>query len=230
MINSIEALNGSKTTYTQQTSNEPSDEITYDDFMNLLVTQLKYQDPLDPMDNNQFIAQTTGFTQLEELTKMSASMDDLVESLTSTDSSSDKLLAATSFIGKEVTYSSTNIELVEGSADLKFNLTASAVDTNVTVYDSLGNQVAMFTPQNLATGENNITWDGVSDDGAQLGNGIYTYQVNATDANGDDVGVWTFAKGVVDGVSAVSGNLLMSVGNQQVDYNLIYSVFESTDS
>ena len=225
MINSIEAINGLKTTFTQATDDKPSDKVDYDDFMNLLVAQLRYQDPMEPMDNNEFISQTTSFTQLEQLTKMSQSFEDFTDTFKK--DTSDNLLSGASFLGKEIRYSTSNMELKDGKADIKFNLPSGVTDLNVSVYDSMGNIVSAFTPENVEVGENNIIWNGVSTDGSQLPDGIYTYKVNAKNANGDDINIFTFAEGVVDGVSSVDGKLLMNVGNQHVDYNLIYSVKEA---
>ena len=70
MLSTIEKINGPQTNYTQTSDNKNGSEVSYDDFMKLLVTQLRYQDPMNPMDNNEFINQTTNFTQLDQLTNM----------------------------------------------------------------------------------------------------------------------------------------------------------------
>lgn len=227
---SIEALNGQSSIYTQTASDTPSDEITYDDFMNLLVTQMRYQDPLDPMDNNQFIEQTTNLTQLEELTKISTSIESLTASLQSDAAGGDQLLSASSFLGKEVTYSSSNIEVAEGQTEFMFNLPTSAAGATINIFDSMGVQVASYTPSQIENGENKISWNGVDDSGKQLTDGVYSYKVDAVDANGEGLDSWTYAKGVVDSVTSANGSLLFTVGNQKVDYNLIYSVSENTGS
>jgi flagellar basal-body rod modification protein FlgD len=229
MTNSIEALNGLKTTYTQKLDDKPSDKLDNDDFMNLLVTQLKYQDPLEPLDNNEFIAQTTSFSQLEELSNMSKTLSDFTNNFSKNDSNNN-LLSASSFLGKEIKYGSENFELKDGESELMFNLPTSVTDLSISVYDSMGNEVSQFVPTNLQSGENSINWNGVGADGAQLSDGIYSFKVNATDANGEAVNVFTFAEGKVDSVSFLNGSLVMQVGNQLVDYNLIYSVSEPTES
>jgi flagellar basal-body rod modification protein FlgD len=228
MLSSIERINGPQTNYTQEMNDKSNGDITYDDFMNLLVTQLRYQDPMNPMDNNEFINQTTNFTQLEELTKMSSSMEKIENSLVSKNNS-ESLLSASSFLGKEVTYSSKNIEMKDEGTILRFNLSSTPSNTKIQIFDSLNNLVGEYTPENVSKGENILEWDGTLDDGTKLPNGIYSYLVQSTNSMGDGVQSWTFDKGVVQGVTQLDGKLLFQIGNQQVEYGLIYSVSNLTE-
>ena len=225
MLSTIERINGPQTNYTQTSDNKNSSEVSYDDFMKLLVTQLRYQDPMNPMDNNEFINQTTNFTQLEQLTSMNSSMGKIEQSLTSKNNN-ENLLTAASFLGKEITYSSVNTEVDDNGAVFKFNLDSTPADTKIQLYDSLNNLVGEFTPNNINKGENIIEWDGILDDGTKIPKGIYTYNVQAVNNMGDSIKAWTFNKGTVSGVSQLNGSLLFQVGNQQVSYDLIYSVSE----
>lgn len=100
-------------------------ELGKDEFLKLLVEQLKAQDPLNPMDNNEFIAQSAQFSQLEQSTQLNTTLSGFLtkqESMFNYMLSSQNALQATNFIGKEITAYSKNsesgeLEKVEGKVD-----------------------------------------------------------------------------------------------------------------
>jgi len=92
------AVNGvswTSQTYTDSISRQVKNSLGKDDFLNLLITQLTHQDPLDPIDDTEFIAQMAQFSTLEQITNVASSMDNLLKMAR---------LSAESYVGKEVIY------------------------------------------------------------------------------------------------------------------------------
>ncbi len=145
-------------------------------FLTLFTTQLKNQNPLDPVKNEAFVAQLAQFSQLEATNAMKTSMETMVKSL-----DGDKMLAGAALIGRRVAVPNGPLTLLGGEpVQANVDLPTGADGVQMLVFNDQGQQVRkqIFGAQPLGTMK--ITWDGRSDAGAQMPDGTYTMQVLAS--------------------------------------------------
>lgn len=144
----------------------------FKDFLSLLTTQLKNQDPTSPMDANTFTSQLVQFTAVAEQITTNATLGQLL-----TSSLSQQLSQASGLVGRQVSFSGGTLPLQDGAASLQFtaNSTGPVV---VAVSDASGKAVRTDTVD-AAAGSNAWTWDGTTDKGAHLGDGAYAVTVTS---------------------------------------------------
>lgn len=187
-------------------------------FLTLLTTQLQNQNPLDPLDTNQFTQQLVQFAGVEQQLKTNDQLTSLV-SLQQTAQSTQAL----GFVGKNAVVDGSTATLANGSATWNLGVTS---DSNVTV------NIANSTGQSVFTGTYNVkaganqpfTWDGKGADGTQWPAGKYTITATAKDTSGNTVGVSTQIQGVVSSVDLTQSPPLLSIGGQSYTVNQIKSI------
>ncbi len=211
----------------QSTNREIKKELGKEDFLKLLVEQMKNQDPLNPMNNTEFIAQTTQFSSLEQLLNISDSIEKLSQTVTENQSSGDQLFSATNFIGKEVGFYSNVTRLENDEAEINFESQSAAEKTVVTIKDSSGSVVDTMTLNNVKEGMNSFTWDGVNQKGENLPEGVYVFEVKALDKEGSEIPVRSISRGLVEGVSRNGESLTFDVGGLKIAADQIFSVYEN---
>lgn len=207
---------------------DPVKELGKEDFLYLMVTQLKNQDPLNPLDNNEFIAQTTQFSSLEQLINISDGLSSLSDNM-SKGNYSEQLFSASNFIGKEVKYFSNDINLTDSGALIGYELDAIPSEISIQIKNASGVVVAEITPGDFGYGLNEINWNGTTSDGTQLPEGVYSMTVTATDANGSKLPSRTYTKGVADGMTMLNGALQFDIGGIKADAGNIFSVYEKNN-
>lgn len=188
-----------------------------DDFLKMMIAQLKHQDPLNPLDGTDFTAQLAQFSSLEQL----SNMNDQLKTLGLYQASLNNSQAA-NLIGKEITAIGNVIKVDGTSADLTYNLTEGAEKVVVSIYDEGGNLVDTLDLGSQKEGENSVTWNC---SGIAAGN--YTFEVSAADANGDVVPAYTMITGKVMGVSFDEGSPVLSVNGQDIPLGDVISVNET---
>jgi flagellar basal-body rod modification protein FlgD len=206
--------------------NEPKKELGKEDFLNLMVTQLKNQDPLNPLDNNEFISQTTQFSSLEQLINIAESIKQLTENQTNSNQN-NSLYSASNFIGKEVKYFSNTLNLKDEGALIGYELDDVPASVSIQIINSSGTPVAEIVPSEYQYGFNELIWDGLNAEGNKLPNGVYNFVVNAYDSEGNQIPYRSYTSGTANGVSMIDGNLKFSVDNNEVASDTIFSVYEN---
>ncbi|MDJ0607965.1 MAG: flagellar hook assembly protein FlgD [Kiloniellales bacterium] len=191
---------------------------TFDNFLTLLTTQLQNQDPLEPLDTNQFTDQLVQFANVEQAINTNTKLDQLIAA-----QGGNQLTGALDYIGKTVTVEGTGLDLVDGGATLAYDLSGAASAVTVLVLDSLGQPVASLKGPS-GTGPQEIVWDGKDDQGNQLPDGSYSFSVQALDGQGDPVALTQGSVGKVSGIELVNGEVILSVGSLQVSLSQILSV------
>ncbi len=145
-------------------------------FLTLFTTQLKNQNPLDPVKNEAFVAQLAQFSQLEATNSMKTSMDTMVKSL-----DSDKMLAGAALIGRRVAVPNGPLTLLGGQpVEANVDLPTGADGVQMLVFNDQGQQVRKQIFGSQPIGTMRLSWDGLSDAGAQMPDGTYTTQVLAS--------------------------------------------------
>jgi flagellar basal-body rod modification protein FlgD len=208
----IPTVTGSATTGSAQTAGGPTNQLDRDAFLNLLVTQLQNQDPLNPTDSTEFTAQLAQFSSLEQLGNVNDNLKQLQNFQASINNSQ-----AVSLIGKEITASGNSLNYVDGQpAGCEFRLEGSASVAVVSIYDHTGQFVRSFENHNLAAGQHTLYWDGADQNGYPAAAGNYTFEVLAADADGRNIETTTFFNGRVNKVFFENNTTYLIAGEQRV--------------
>jgi len=209
--------------YQTKKNEEPSSELDKDDFLELLITELKYQDPLEPMDTSKMMEQTTQLSTMEYLENISNSMDEILEgnSLVNTE---QMMLSASNYIGKTVEFEGNSIILAESQAPITYDLEDTPANVEIYIYNSAGQIVQTLKPETLKSGVTSIMWNGKDMEGNQLVDGYYSFLVKATDGEGEDIEMKTYAVGVVTAVSRDGDKVSLNINGTTVDSTKITTV------
>lgn len=194
---------------------------SFDTFLALLTTQLKNQDPLSPLDSNQFTQQIVQMTGVEQ----QLLTNDLLKSLVA--NTTNGVSTAVSLIGKEVRAASVDAKLQNGKAEWIYTLPRDANDVKLEVLDSKGRVVKVLEPANEAgrkAGDHTVTWDGKDSNGAKAAEGLYALRVTAKDSNYATVPSTVSIQGVVTGVEQSNGETLITVNGAPVLWNHITTI------
>ena len=169
--------------------NGKGDQMGQTAFLTLFTTQLKNQNPLDPMDNTAFVSQLAQFSQLEATTKMSGSMESLVKSL-----STSQISGASALIGKTVGVADGKV-VYDGTPVNGFVALPNDVDSlTLKVFNANGQLIRTGQVGAQKKGEFTFSWDGKDDQGAVQANGAYRIEASATRyGNSSKPGVTTMA-------------------------------------
>ena len=194
-----------------------------DDFLHLLVTQLQHQDPLNPMDSTEFTAQLAQFTSLEQLNNMNENLSYLLLYQASINNSQ-----AVGFIGKTLTALGDSINLADGIPDeIHFELAEDASDTSLNIYDSEGDLVRVLEGGGLDAGKQTMEWDGMNSQGETMPDGLYRFEVVASDSNGDTVKCTTLVNGRVSGVTFKDNVTYLLLGDREIPMGSVIEVTEN---
>lgn len=178
-----------------------------DRFMTLLVTQMKNQDPLNPLDNAQVTSQLAQLSTVTGIDKLNETMNSMSASFQSSQN-----LQAANMIGHGVVIPGNSVELKDGKSILGFDLPQAAENVQVSIKDVSGAVVRTLTSNNMSSGFNSISWDGKTNSGTDAGNGNYSFEVKAT-AGSEKLAVTPFAFGLVSSVAFGSQGATLSVLN-----------------
>ena len=193
----------------------------FDTFLLLLTTQLKNQNPLDPLDTNQFTQQLVQFAGVEQQIRSNESLEAL-GNLNKT----SQLSTAMNYVGATVTAEGATSALKSGVATWYVTAPRPASAT-INVSDASGNVV--FTHDTtLEAGTNGFSWDGKMTNGQTAPEGQYTIRINAKDASGQGVKISTQFSGVVDAVDLSGSEPLLMVGTALLSLDKVKAVQKPT--
>src|SRR3954469_15570738 len=162
---------------TTSTANKASLAQNFDTFLTLLMTQLKNQNPLEPLDTNQFTQQLVQFAGVEQQINMNQQLTSLVSL-----QKANQTTSAMSFLGATATVDGSSTKLVKGKGSWSFSVDKPSTGT-ITIKDSTG-QTAYSGTFPLNAGTQAFAWDGRGNNGTQWPDGNYTLSITAKDASG----------------------------------------------
>ncbi len=208
-------------------TNAATNTLGKDDFLQLLVTKMTNQDPLEPMKDEQFIAELAQFSQLEQTYNMnqllqnSSNMDYLqMQTINNT--------MATNLIGKDVQASYDSVYLGDtDSPEINYSTDKYATEVKVTITKSDGTVVRTLTGEEVAPGDNTITWDGKDENGNRVASDVYSVSIEARDANGDDFTPSTYVRGLVEGVVYRDGSALLKVNGMEISLANVEQILDN---
>lgn len=194
----------------------------FDTFLTLLTTQLRNQDPLSPLDSNEFTQQLVQFTSVEQQINANDNLEKILAAM-----QVDQTSAALGFIGKQVDAAQDSIGLPEnGTATWLYTLPSNAERTTLTVSDASGKLVYVGDGDKLA-GTHSFTWDGKDNAGNPLPPGLYTLGVAASDASNGTIETETTVRGTVEGATTTAdGDAAVLVGGQPIPLSAVTRVVE----
>lgn len=202
-VDSILSELGSASAGASSASSAVSSALGKDDFLELLVVQLQNQDPLNPLDDKEFIAQLAQFSSLEQMSNVASGIEALTETVSRQDS-----LSAVSYIGKNVVADGSSVtKLDSGITPLYFTLEDTAATVTINVYDQNNNIVQTQTLNSMQAGEYTFSWDGLNYNGQEAENGQYKVYFAAVDATDKAVLVDTKVVGTITGVSKTTDGI-----------------------
>lgn len=195
-----------------------------DAFLKFLIAQLRNQNPLNPVQGTDFIAQTAQFSSLEQLQQINQSLAQLAASSAGADRASLDAVLASGYIGKVVTANGTLIEQGGGSpATLRYSL-PSAASVQIQIRDLQDALVRTITLGPQPAGQRQLSFDGLGDDGRPLPPGRYVYKVAATDATGGSIAGASTASGQVTSISFEGTEPLLMVGGSLIPLSAVSQV------
>jgi len=193
--------------------------LSQEDFLNLFVTQMRFQNPLEPMDNFQMATQMAQMTSVESLNNIYGAVEKLAASQTSWTN-----FQASGLIGKKVEYQGNAINLEQGTASEAYYQLASPGKVLLQVYDSAGNLVWKSEAGIKDTTKQKFEWNGSNQQGIQVPDGSYLFKVSAVDGNGSSVSVITRSVGTVSGVSLENGSSALQIGKNKIPLSEITAI------
>jgi len=207
-------------TYGNDTVENPDSVLGKDDFMKLLLTELQYQDPTDPMDSDKILEQTSELATLESADNTNKAMEKLIDQLSS---SSD--LSTISAIGKMGSLGTDSITLAEGdnpSFEIYFNHDIQSGSVNIT--DVQGNIVKTVDLSPQEAGVQAFQWDGTDNSGNQVAEG--SYSITADYSDGTDSYMTAYGVYPIESVRFDSGKALLKMGSNYYPLDSVKEIYQ----
>ncbi len=184
-------------------------QLDKDDFMRIMITEMRHQDPTKPMDAERMATQMAQITSVEQLKNVS----NAIEKLSDKNSASDRL-AMSGMIGKTVTVDKGRFSHQKGTiSPINFELPEEAAKIKITILNEKGDEVASRDLDPMKAGTNVYNWDGITSSSTQGNSGTYLVRVDAENAKGAKIKIDPVSKETVMGVSFEGGETNFLVGD-----------------
>jgi flagellar basal-body rod modification protein FlgD len=191
---------------------------TFDDFLLLLTKQLEHQDPLSPLDTNEFTQQLVSFTGVEQQLATNSKLDDLINLQLG-----NQAIGALGFMNTSVEVASDQIWLGNGASTVTYDLSHAATQAQIVIRDQSG-QIVRTASLPTQAGAHTFEWDGTDNGGGALPDGIYKIEVQAIDADNAPVAASTGFKGTVTGVELDGGDIALTIGGLTVSIGKVHKI------
>jgi len=201
-VDNSTALSGSSS---EQAQAKLEDDLSQ--FLNLLVTQLQNQDPLDPLDANEFTSQLVQFASVEQQIYQNSNLEKLLNL-----QETNQISQMVDFIGNKVEFFGQKLPLENGMAEFSYVMPAGVKEATVNIANSNGINV-FFADADTSQGKHTIVWDGMDKNGQQLEDGYYTVLVSGKAPSGNLVQVEHLMTGHVSGAGVDDGVVKLFIGN-----------------
>ena len=202
--NSLASSNLIEGTKSSESSAKLDEELNR--FLNLLVTQLKNQDPLDPLDANEFTSQLVAFAGVEQQIFANSNLEKLLQL-----EQTNQISALVNFIGTTIEAEGRTVPLENSKAAFTYDMPAGAANGTVTITNSAG--LTVFTSDaDTTSGKHTFNWDGKNTGGQLQNDGAYNILVSGTDHQGNLLEIEHSVSGRVTGVGIEDGDLSLNMG------------------
>jgi flagellar basal-body rod modification protein FlgD len=199
---SVQSAGNAAFSQTAQTaSTKGTNAMDMNSFLTMFTTQLKYQDPTNPLESYELAAQLAQFSSVEKLSSLDNKLSEM-ESYMAAMNNSQMIQA----IGKEVTGTSNTIQVNDsGISKTSFQLGSDVAKTTVQILSASGEVVKTLSLGGLSSGEHSLNWDGTSDAGKKMPSGAYTFEITALKSDGTAADVDTSITGTAHAFRMVNG-------------------------
>ncbi len=227
MVDNITNLLNQSGSYTPSAGKS---QLGKDDFLKLMIAQMKYQDPLDPLDGTEYTAQLAEFSSLEQLTNMNDKLEAAIgTNYQLTQAVNNTMTAA--LIGKRARIDNTSFSYNgQDNFTIGYNLPSTATSVEVTIYDSNGNIVRTMDDLPRSSGAHNINWDFTDNDGNSVDYGDYRFEVTAQTSNGEDMTFDYYSFGEIESVRFTSEGTKLVINGVEYFLSDIVEILDSTNS
>lgn len=230
MVETISALNAQKSDGAFN-KDEDRNAIGKDGFMKLLLTQLRNQDPQNPLKSHEFASQLAQFTQVEQLFNLNDKLEKSLQLDINLNQSIGNSLATT-IVGKNMIAVGNEVSLDDGVATGIFiTLRESVPNVSINIFDSNGTLIKRENAGAFITGDHTYLWNGKNDEGVLMPDGVYTFEVKALGNDGNSLPVAFFMGGHITGVEFSSDNPTnFLIGNLKVSVSDVVRIVETEGS
>jgi flagellar basal-body rod modification protein FlgD len=201
-----------------------NDKLDKDAFFKLMLTQMRNQDPTNPLKSHEMAAQLAQFTSLEQLTNINTTLEGMSKS-----NQPNTNFQALAFVGKVASGDTSKVTRIKGDTEHEFNfrLLGEAAKVQVEVKDVDGKTVRTLQINNLKAGENQVRWNGLQDDGQPARAGEYRFVLEAKNSAGRKVAAKTDFSGPISGLSFTPEGPVLMVGRQQIRLSDVKKIEEA---
>jgi flagellar basal-body rod modification protein FlgD len=199
----------------------PPKGLGQDAFLQLLVTQLRQQDPLNPVNSTEFTAQLAQFASLEQLTAANKSLENvLIAQVANTN------LTAISLVGKTVKAAGDTVNVKSGKASpITYTLPQNAGSVILQIYDAKGTPIKTVNQGVQKAGDQQAVWNGTDEQGHTVPDGSYRIKAVATGSQGEVIGLTLYQTGMVTSVKYEGGVAYLLLGEQKVQTGQVLQVY-----
>ncbi|MEQ8966043.1 MAG: flagellar hook capping FlgD N-terminal domain-containing protein [Azospirillaceae bacterium] len=197
---------------------------TFDQFLSMLTTQLKNQDPLSPMDTTEFTNQLVSFTQVEQQIATNKNLESLIGM-----QPANGVTGALGFLGTEIEAEGSALWFDGSAQEIGYELPADVASARIDLLDATGRPI-YGTEVPADAGKGRITWDGATALGGTAEPGLYTIRVTALDGQGEALEAGTRIKGTVTGIETTDGNTTLMIGDLPIAIDKVVAARAPTDA
>ncbi|MBM4349422.1 MAG: hypothetical protein FJ106_05985 [Deltaproteobacteria bacterium] len=198
--------------------------LNQEDFLNLFVTQLRNQNPLEPMDNFQMAAQMAQFSSLDSLNRIKSSLE-----LMGAYQASMNSLQATGLIGKRVETESQSLSINGGKVSEGYYQLSKPGKVKVEIYDHKGQLIRTLEEGMKDVSRQKLVWDGNSQAGVKQPDGRYSFQVTAVDEKGQPIPVGLSRIDTVTGIHFENGVIYLNLGSEKITLQDVKAILSSSN-
>ncbi len=221
----ISGATGTETTEGTKSSNSAASlQEDLNRFLNLLTTQLKNQDPLDPMDSNEFTSQLVQFASVEQQIYQNSNLEKLVGL-----GQNNQVSSLVGFIDRQIEVEGTKFPLENGQGEFTYTMPAGAKSASIVIRDANGLTV-YEQDANLDQGQHTFEWDGRDRNGNTAPDGAYSVLVNGLNHQNELLDIPTTVFGRVTGIGVDGSETTMFMGDIEVPQSLVLSVKEAASA
>jgi flagellar basal-body rod modification protein FlgD len=224
----LNSISGNPSVNNSTSTAQGSSVLGKDDFLKLLIAQLKNQDPLNPMQGTEFASQLAQFSSLEQLSNLNESIQQSMNNSYYLTQSINNSLAS-NLIGKDVKVLSDSIQNTgQDEGELGYSLPQNAASVTITIQDQNGKTVKTIQGAPVTAGENKVLWDFSDNDGNKVQEGNYTFNVDAEDHEGNSITTQTFGTGTITGIKYSDSGTQVLINDNKYDLSDIMEILNNS--
>jgi len=191
----------------QSDNYKDNSKLEKNDFLNMFLTELKHQDPMDPMDSSKMLDQTMKMTTIEQSENQMKKTDEMVNML-----NKNYLQSYTQLIGKNVMTERTDMVINEFGGSFAYQTKEPIKNGNAYILDAENNIIKSISLNNVPAGLNSIDWNGNNSEGLKMESGAYNIRISGVSNNGEAINV-NPGEFTIESLKINGGNALINIGN-----------------